>query len=115
MRRACCFFRFGKDGPDKPPLVAVERNGGLSQTSPRIEHLAPCAPAAPDVRRGAPLLAEARVHQLRRADWTDRDHAPGAGREEALDQRGPLSPRAQLLHAFTRARGAATRDVHRLA
>ena len=65
--------------------------------------------------RSVPLLAEARIHQLRRADRADRDHARGAGGKEALDQRGALSSRAELLHVAARTRGAAARNVCRLA
>jgi len=54
---------------------------------------------------GAPLLAQARLHQLRRAGRTDFDEAPRAGREAGLDLRAPLSARAQLLRAAARARG----------
>ena len=61
------------------------------------------------------LLAQARLHQLRRAGRADRDHARRAGGAPALDQRAPLPARAQLLHAAARPRGAAARHLHRLA
>ncbi len=32
-----------------------------------------------------PLLGETWIHQLRRTDWTDRDHADGAGRKKKVD------------------------------
>src|SRR5215210_6682532 len=64
--------------------------------------------------RGFPILAEARIHQLRRSDRADCDHARRAGGEEALDQRGAVSPRAELLHATPRTRGAAACDVCRM-
>src|SRR2546430_13163304 len=46
------------------------------------------------LRRGAAVLAEARLHQLRRADRANRDHAPGAGRAPQVDLRG------RFLHAL---------------
>ena len=55
-----------------------------------------------------------RFHQLRGARWPDRDHAPRAGREEAVGIGGPVSEDAQLLHAVARPRGAAGRDLHRV-
>ena len=58
---------------------------------------------------------QARLHQLRRAGRADRDHAPGAGRAAALDLGAALPARAQLLHGAARPRGAAARDLHRLA
>src|SRR5882672_11354414 len=64
--------------------------------------------------RGISLLAQARLHQLRRPDRADRDHAPGPGRAETLDLREALSARAQLLHGAARTRGAAARDLRRL-
>ena len=45
----------------------------------------------------------------------DRADAPDPGRGEALDRRGAVPARAQLLHAAARPRGAAARDLHRLA
>ena len=65
--------------------------------------------------RGVSLLAEARVHQLRRTGRADRDHAHGARRAPPLDQREAFLARAELLHAAARSRGAAARDLHRLA
>src|SRR6187399_462943 len=65
--------------------------------------------------RGASVLAEAGVHQFRGTGGADRGHAPGTGGEAPLDFRGALPARAQLLHVVTGARGAATRDLHRLA
>ena len=60
-------------------------------------------------------MAEARLPQLRRPRRADRAHAPRAGRAPALDLREALPARAQLLHAAARPRGAAARDLHRLA
>src|SRR5882724_3268749 len=73
----------------------------------------PSAPAG-EPGRSVPLLAQARLHQLRRPDRPDRDHAPGPGRAETLDLREALPARAQLLHGIARPRGAAARDLHRL-
>ena len=67
------------------------------------------------LRRGAEVLAQARLHQLRRAGRPDRDHASRAGRAEALDLRAALPACAELLHAAARTRGAAARHLHRLA
>src|SRR5215207_2489172 len=64
---------------------------------------------------GVPLLGEARVHQLRGSCRPDRDHAPGAGGEEALGLGGPVLEDAELLHAPAGSRGAAGGDLHRLA
>src|SRR5213078_754253 len=50
------------------------------------------------LQRSAALLAEARVHQFRRARGSDRGDAPGAGGAHALDLGTPLPARAQLLH-----------------
>ena len=73
--------------------------------------------AAPDadVSRGARLVAEARLHQLRRAGRADRRHAPGAGRAAPLDLGTPLPARARLLHGAAGTGGAAAGDLHRLA
>src|SRR5215207_274871 len=64
---------------------------------------------------GVPLLGEARVHQLRGSCRPDRDHAPGAGGEEALGLGGPVLEDAELLHAPAGSRGPAGGDLHRLA
>src|SRR5438105_5566689 len=68
-----------------------------------------------DLSRGAALLAEARLRELRRPGRADRDHAPRACRASSLDLRAALPARAQLLHAAPRPRGATARDLHRLA
>src|SRR3989442_13793556 len=52
--------------------------------------------------RGAHLLAEARLHQLRWACGADRDHAPGPGGREKVDRGAALPACAQLLHAAAR-------------
>jgi hypothetical protein len=52
---------------------------------------------------------------LRRAGGADRADAQGAGRGAALDRRGALPARAELLHAAARTRGAAARGLYRLA
>ena len=67
------------------------------------------------LRRGAALLAEAGLHQLRRAGRADRHHAHRTGRAAPLDQRAAFPACAELLHAAARPRGAATGDLHRLA
>ena len=71
--------------------------------------------AAAPTRRGVPLLAASRLHQLRRPGRPDRADASRAGRRAALDFRSAIPARAQLLHAAARSGGAAARDVHRLA
>ena len=68
-----------------------------------------------DARRGVPLLAEARLRELRRTRGPDRDHASRSRRPEALDLRAALPARAQLLHGAAGSGGAAARDLHRLA
>ena len=65
--------------------------------------------------RSAEVLAQARLHQLRRAGRADRDHAPRTGGAEALDLGAALPACAQLLHALARPRGAAAGHLHRLA
>src|SRR5437667_1199486 len=67
------------------------------------------------VCRSVSLLVEAWLHLLRRADRADRDHADGTSRKEKMDQPIEFPARAQLLHAATRPRSAATRDLHWLA
>ena len=57
-----------------------------------------------DARRGLPLLAEARLRELRRPGGPDRDHASRSRRLEALDLRAAFPARAQLLHGAARAR-----------
>src|SRR3569833_565218 len=64
---------------------------------------------------GLSLLAQARVHQLRRARRSNRDHAQRTRRAPALDQRTALSACPQLLHGAARPGGAAACDLHRLA
>ena len=60
-------------------------------------------------------MAQARVHQFRWPGGPDRADASRSGGEAALDFREPIPARAQLLHAPARPRGAATRDLYRLA
>src|SRR5207302_10637775 len=72
------------------------------------------APCAGWFRRSFPLLAQARLHQLRRTYGADRDHAPGSGRAETLDLREALPPRSQLLHGAAGTGSAATRHLYRL-
>src|SRR5438132_13046164 len=55
--------------------------------------------AASQFQRSLPVLAETWIYQLRRADWTNRDHAWRIGRKKEMDQRSALPPCAQLLHA----------------
>ena len=102
------FARLGS--PRWPVVLDVRRRPRTTATRRRGERA-----AGGFVRRGVPVLAEARLHQLRRADRADRDHAPGAGRAAALDLRGPLPARAQLLHGAAGAGSAAARHLHRLA
>ena len=73
------------------------------------------APRPPTTRRGVPLLAAARLHQLRRPRGPDRDHASRARRRAALDLRVAVPARAQLLHGAAGPGGAAARHLHRLA
>ena len=73
------------------------------------------APRPPHLLGGLRLLAQARLHQLRRPRRADRHHAPGTGGETPLDLRAPLPARAQLLHGAARPGGAAARHLHRLA
>ena len=49
-----------------------------------------------------------------RTGGPDRDHAPGAGGQQALGHRAAVSTDAQLLHAAAGAGGAAGRHLHRL-
>src|SRR3989344_9446008 len=63
---------------------------------------------------GVQILAQARLHQLRRPGRADFHDAPGAGRETPLDLGAPLPARAELLHGAARSRGATTRDIYRL-
>ena len=65
--------------------------------------------------RGVPGLASRCDAELRRPRRPDRGDAPHSGRGEALDFGEPFLARAQLLHAAARARGAAARDLYRLA
>ena len=54
-----------------------------------------------DMSRPEPIslvLAEARLHQFRRASRTDLDHAPGAGGTATLDFRAQIPACPQLLH-----------------
>src|SRR6266404_2308098 len=67
------------------------------------------------IRRSVSFLVKARTHLVWRTDRTDRDHANRAGRKEKMDQSVAISARAELLHAASRARGATTRHLHRLA
>ena len=67
------------------------------------------------LREAFQRLAARRVPELRRAGRPDRGHAPHPGRGEALDFGSAISARAQLLHAAAGARGAAARDLYRLA
>src|SRR5207249_1561732 len=71
-------------------------------------------PRARQHGRGPSLLAEARLHQFRRSNRADRDHAPGSGRAETLDLREAIPARAQLLHGAAGAGSPATRHVYRL-
>src|SRR5258707_4044642 len=57
--------------------------------------------AASQFRRSLPVLAKTWIHQLRRADWTNRGHARGVGGKKEMDQRSSLPACAQLLHAST--------------
>src|SRR5436190_13310498 len=61
------------------------------------------------LRRGISLLAQARLHQLRRPNGADRDHAPGSRRAETLYLGEAFPARAQLLHGASGAGGPATR------
>ena len=108
------------------PAAAAARGGGVRRLLVRVrseddrdERESTTAGDAPPpgelLREALSLLAEARLHQLRRAGRADRDHAQRAGRAPALDQRAALPARAQLLHAAARPRGAAARHLHRLA
>ena len=65
--------------------------------------------------RGVPNLAARRGAEFRRSRRADRGHASHPGRGEALDLGAALPARAQLLHAAAGPRGAAARDLYRLA
>jgi chromate transporter len=83
-----------------------------------LDHPAECPDAALGFDfdgGGLRLLAEARLHQLRRPRRADRHHAPGAGGEAALDFRAAFPARPQLLHGAARPRGDPARHLHRLA
>src|SRR2546421_5572134 len=72
------------------------------------------SPRACQPGRSVSLLAQARLHQLRRPDGTDRDHAPGSGRAETLDLGEAFPARAQLLHAAARTGSDAASHLYRL-
>jgi len=61
------------------------------------------------------ILAQTRLHQLRRPRRADFDDASGTGGKTPLDFRAPLPARAQLLHAAARPRSDPTGDLHQLA
>src|SRR5258708_1721667 len=71
--------------------------------------------AASQFRRSLPVLAKTWIHQLRRADWTNRGHARGVGGKKEMDQRSSLPACAQLLHAATRTGSSTTGYLCRLA
>ena len=83
--------------------------------APRSTAVGPARSCADHVLAGVRLLAAAGLHQLRRAGRADRDHASRPGRGATLDFGEAVPARAQLLHAASRARGPAARDLHRLA
>src|SRR5262249_59739674 len=64
---------------------------------------------------GLPHLASRRQRELRRSRRADRGHAPHPARGEALGFGRAVPARAQLLHAAAGPRGAAARDLYRLA
>src|SRR3984893_5955073 len=64
-----------------------------------------------DFWRSASILAEARLHLLRRTDRPDRHHANRAGRKKEMDQPIAFSSRVELLHASARTGGAAAGDL----
>ena len=70
---------------------------------------------AAELPRGFPLLDLARLRELRRTGRPDLADASGAGRTPALDRRGPVPPRAELLHAAAGTRGDAACRLHRVA
>src|SRR6266404_9897335 len=55
--------------------------------------------AASQLRRSLPVLAKTWIHQFRRTDRTNRDHAHRVGGKKEVDQRSALPACAQLLHA----------------
>src|SRR5512133_1755366 len=65
--------------------------------------------------RSVSLLAQTRLHQFWRTDWSDRDHADRVGREEEVDQPIAISARAQLLHALAGSGGATAGHLRWLA
>src|SRR5438045_6734265 len=67
------------------------------------------------VWRSVSVLVETRIHLVWRTHRPDRDHANRAGRKEKMDQPVAFSARAELLHAPSRSRSAAARDLYRLA
>src|SRR3989344_6741730 len=64
---------------------------------------------------GVQILAQARLHQLRRPGRADFHDASGVSREAPLALGAPLPARAELLHGATGAGGDPTCDLHRLA
>ena len=94
--------------PDRPRRHHADDHPG----PPLARHRAP-APSKPG--GGLGLLAQARLHQLRRSRRTDRHDAPRTGGEAPLDLRAPLSACAQLLHVAARARGDPVGHLHQLA
>ena len=86
----------------------MQHAGAVPERSPSPDHDIP-------FRRGRTGMGEDRGPQLRRAGRADRGDAPHPGRGEALDRRGPVPARAELLHAAAGTGSAAARGVHRLA
>src|SRR5260221_10013213 len=72
------------------------------------------APSARRLGRSFSLLAQARLHQLRRTDRADRDHASGSRRTETLDLGEAFPARAQLLHGPAGTGSPAARHLYRL-
>ena len=66
-------------------------------------------------KRSRADLGKSGASELRRSSRTDRGDASDHRRGEALDFGATVPARAQLLHASAWARGATTRDLHRLA
>ena len=107
--------------PAPPSTRCMRRRQRRAARERRLDRSSPAPDSAARrarsrrLRRGLALLAEARLHQLRRAGRADRHHAQRTGRTPPLDQREAFPACAELLHAAARARGAAAGHLHRLA
>ena len=103
------------------PAATAERTAGTRDAlrercgERRAARASSAPPRAPTRAEAFRYWLRLGLHQLRRAGGPDRDHASRARRRAALDLGAALPARAQLLHGAARTRGAAARDLHRLA